>query len=87
MSCLITQSSGTQSVRPAARVHSKRLLTQLKLTNTPVGLLINLAAATLREVYIALSNGFPFPKSPRPRVNHGAERQRFATRLLPRTSQ
>ena len=61
-----------KSVERLAPVHSKQLLTYLKLTNTPVGLLINFGAATLREGLHRIVNGLPASASPRLRVNQGA---------------
>jgi iron complex transport system substrate-binding protein len=58
-----------KSVERLAPVHAKQLLTYLKLTNTPVGLLINLGAATLREGLHRIVNGLPSSASPRLRVN------------------
>jgi iron complex transport system substrate-binding protein len=58
-----------KSVERLAPVHSKQLLTYLKLTNTPVGLLINFGAATLREGLHRIVNGLPPSASPRLRVN------------------
>ncbi|HSC70038.1 MAG TPA: GxxExxY protein, partial [Candidatus Methylomirabilis sp.] len=55
-----------------APVHSKQLLTYLKLTNRPVGLLINFGAATLREGLHRIVNRLPASASPRLRVNQGA---------------
>jgi hypothetical protein len=49
----------------------KQLLTYLKLTNTPVGLLMNFGAATLREGLHRIVNGLPASASPRLRVNRG----------------
>lgn len=64
--------SQLKSVERLATVHSKQLLTYLKLTNTPVGLLINFGAATLREGLHRIVNGLPASASPRLRVNQGA---------------
>jgi GxxExxY protein len=61
-----------KSVDRLAPVHSKQLLTYLKLTNTPVGLLINFGAATLREGLHRIVNGLPASAPPRLRVNQGA---------------
>ena len=61
-----------KSVERLAAVHSKQLLTYLKLTNTPVGLLINFGAATLREGLHRVVNGLPASASPRSRVNRTA---------------
>jgi len=58
-----------KSVERLAPVHAKQLLTYLKLTNTPVGLLINYGAATLREGLHRIVNGLPSSASPRLRVN------------------
>ena len=60
-----------KSVERLAPVHSKQLLTYLKLTNRPVGLLINFGAATLREGLHRVVNGLPASASPRLRVNQG----------------
>jgi GxxExxY protein len=60
-----------KSVERLAPVHSKQLLTYLKLTHTPVGLLINFGAATLREGLHRIVNGLPASASPRLRVNQG----------------
>lgn len=38
-----------KSVETLAKVHAKQLLTYLRLTNQPLGLLINFGAATFRE--------------------------------------
>ena len=61
-----------KSVERLAAVHGKQLLTYLKLTNMPVGLLINFGAATLREGLHRIVNGLPASASPRLRVNRGA---------------
>jgi GxxExxY protein len=60
-----------KSVERLAAVHSKQLLTYLKLMNIPVGLLINFGAATLREGLHRIVNGLPASASPRLRVNRG----------------
>ena len=60
-----------KSVERLAAVHSKQLLTYLRLTNTPVGLLINFGAATLREGLHRIVNRLPPSASPRLRVNQG----------------
>jgi hypothetical protein len=52
-----------------AGTDDKQLLTYLKLTNMPVGLLINFGAATLRERLHRIVNGLPASASPRLRVN------------------
>jgi GxxExxY protein len=38
-----------KSVEQIGRAHGKQLLTYLRLTNQPVGLLLNFAAATMKE--------------------------------------
>lgn len=63
-----------KSVERLAPVHSKQLLTYLKLTRTPVGLLINCGAATLREGLHRIVNGLPASASPRLRVNQEGKR-------------
>jgi iron complex transport system substrate-binding protein len=61
-----------KSVERLAPVHSKQLLTYLKLTNRPVGLLINFGAATLREGLHRIVNRLPASASPRLRVNRNS---------------
>ncbi len=54
-----------KSVERLARVHSKQLLTYLKLLNLPVGLLINFGAATLKEgLNRVVNNHSPSASSP-----------------------
>ncbi|HSC71562.1 MAG TPA: GxxExxY protein [Candidatus Methylomirabilis sp.] len=62
-----------KSVERLAPVHSKQLLTYLRLTNRSVGLLINFGAATLREGLHRIVNGLHPSASPRLRVNQGTE--------------
>lgn len=63
-----------KSVERLAPVHSKQLLTYLKLTNTSVGLLINFGAATLRERLHRIVNRLPASASPRLRVNQNGNK-------------
>ena len=58
-----------KSVERVARVHSKQVLTYLKLTNIPVGLLINFGAATLKQGLHRIVNRLPPSASPRLRVS------------------
>lgn len=58
-----------KSVEKLAAVHSKQLLTYLRLMNLPVGLLINFGAATLKEGLHRIVNKLPASASPRLRVN------------------
>ena len=58
-----------KSVENLAAVHSKQLLTYLRLMNLPVGLLINFGAATLKEGLHRIVNKLPPSASPRLRVN------------------
>jgi iron complex transport system substrate-binding protein len=58
-----------KSVEKVAPVHSKQLLTYLRLMNLPVGLLINFGAATLKEGLHRIVNNLDFSASPRLRVN------------------
>jgi len=58
-----------KSVEKLAPVHSKQLLTYLRLMNSPVGLLINFGAATLKEGLHRVVNNLPSSASPRLRVN------------------
>jgi len=59
-----------KSVENLAPVHSKQLLTYLRLMNLQVGLLINFGAATLKEGLHRIVNNLPNSASPRLRVNH-----------------
>ncbi len=58
-----------KSVENLAPVHSKQLLTYLRLINLPVGLLLNFGAATLKEGLHRIVNDLPSTASPRLRVN------------------
>jgi iron complex transport system substrate-binding protein len=58
-----------KSVEKLSPVHSKQLLTYLRLMNLPVGLLINFGAATLKEGLHRVVNNLPSSASPRLRVN------------------
>lgn len=58
-----------KSVEKLAPVHSKQLLTYLRLMNLPVGLLINFGAATLKEGLHRIVNKLQASASPRLRVN------------------
>ena len=59
-----------KSVEKLAPVHSKQVLTYLRLMNLQVGLLINFGAATLKEGLHRIVNNLPPSASPRLRVNH-----------------
>ena len=58
-----------KSVEKLAPVHSKQLLTYLRLLNLQVGLLLNFGAATMREGLHRVVNNLPPTASPRLRVN------------------
>jgi len=58
-----------KSLEKLAPVHSKQLLTYLRLMSLPVGLLINFGAATLKEGLHRVVNNLPSSASPRLRVN------------------
>ena len=58
-----------KSVEKVAPVHSKQLLTYLRLMNVPVGLLINFGASTLKEGLHRIVNNLDSSASPRLRVN------------------
>ncbi len=60
-----------KSVEKMAPVHSKQLLTYLRLLNLPVGLLINFGGATLKEGLYRIANNLQPSASPRLRVNQG----------------
>lgn len=47
-----------KSVEQLSKVHAKQLLTYLRLTNQPVGLLLNFSAATMREGIRRLVNNY-----------------------------
>jgi iron complex transport system substrate-binding protein len=59
-----------KSVEKLSPVHSKQLLTYLRLMNLPVGLLINFGAATLKEGLHRVVNNLTASASPRLRVNN-----------------
>ena len=62
-----------KSVEKLAPVHSKQVLTYLRLMNLQVGLLINFGATTLKEGLHRIVNNLPTSASPRLRVNHPKE--------------
>jgi GxxExxY protein len=70
-----------KSVERLTRAHSKQLLTYLKLTKKPVGLLINFGAATLREGLHRIVNGLPVSAPPRePKRRTAPDRGQPSTR-------
>lgn len=58
-----------KSVEKLAPIHSKQLLTYLRLMHMPVGLLINFGAPTLKEGLKRIVNNLSPSASPRLRVN------------------
>jgi GxxExxY protein len=66
--CVIVE---LKSVEKLAPVHSKQVLTYLRLTNLHVGLLINFGEATLKEGLHRIVNKLPASVSPGLRVNRG----------------
>ena len=58
-----------KSVEQLSPVHGKQLLTYLRLTKRPVGLLINFGGETLREGVRRIVNDYRPSASPRLRVN------------------
>ena len=58
-----------KSVERLSTAHAKQLLTYLRLTGQPVGLLINFGGATLREGVRRIVNSHTLSASPRLRVN------------------
>ena len=58
-----------KSVEKLNPVHSKQLLTYMRLMNLPVGFLMNFGAATLKEGLRRVVNSLPSSASPRLRVN------------------
>jgi iron complex transport system substrate-binding protein len=63
-----------KSVETLARVHSKQLLTYIRLMHLPVGLLINFGGETLKEGLHRIVNNLSPSASPHLRVNQIAER-------------
>ena len=64
--CVLLELKSVESLAP---VHSKQVLTYLRLMNLQVGLLINFGAATLKEGLHRIVNNLPNSASPRLRVN------------------
>ncbi|GEM70249.1 hypothetical protein SAQ01S_00150 [Sphingomonas aquatilis NBRC 16722] len=58
-----------KSIERLTIVHAKQLLTYLRLTHQPVGLLINFGGATLKEGVRRIVNDHRSSASPRLRVN------------------
>jgi iron complex transport system substrate-binding protein len=58
-----------KSVEKTAPVHSKQLLTYLRLMNLPIGLLINVGSATLKECLHRIVNNLQPSASPQLQVN------------------
>jgi iron complex transport system substrate-binding protein len=58
-----------KSLEKLIPVHSKQLLTYMRLMNLPVGLLMNFGAATLKEGLHRVVNNLPDSASPHLRVN------------------
>jgi iron complex transport system substrate-binding protein len=58
-----------KSVERLTAVHGKQLLTYLRLTKQPVGLLINFGGETLKEGLRRVVNDYLPSASPRLRVN------------------
>ncbi|KQM57011.1 MULTISPECIES: GxxExxY protein [unclassified Sphingomonas] len=61
-----------KSVDRLAPVHGKQLLTYLRLTKQPVGLLINFGGETLKEGLRRIVNDYRPSASPRLRVNQSS---------------
>lgn len=64
-----------KSVERLLPVHSKQVLTYLRLIHQPVGLLINFGAATLKEGLHRIVNQYVPSASPRLRVNQTATQE------------
>ena len=62
-----------KSVEQLHAAHAKQLLTYLRLTHQPVGLLINFGGATLKEGVKRIVNDYTPSASPRLRVNQITE--------------
>lgn len=63
-----------KSVEKLIPVHSKQLLTYMRLMNLPVGFLMNFGAATLKEGLHRVVNSLPSSASLRLRVNQNEVR-------------
>jgi iron complex transport system substrate-binding protein len=64
-----------KSVEELAPVHSKQVLTYLRLLNQPVGLLINFGESTLKRGLHRIVNNYKPSASPRLRVNQKGPRE------------
>jgi iron complex transport system substrate-binding protein len=64
--CVIVE---VKSVERLAPVHTKQLLTYLRLTNLRVGLLLNFGAETMKEGLKRVVNDLTPSASPRLRIN------------------
>jgi GxxExxY protein len=64
--CVVIELKSVEKLSP---VHSKQLLTYLRLMKLPVGLLINFGASTLKEVLQRVVNNLSPSASPRLRAN------------------
>lgn len=64
-----------KSVERLLPVHGKQLLTYLRLTRQPVGLLINFGCETLKEGLKRIVNDYRPSASPRLRVNQSFRRE------------
>jgi iron complex transport system substrate-binding protein len=62
-----------KSVERLSPAHGKQLLTYLRLTRQPVGLLINFGGETLKEGLKRIVNGYHPSATPRLRVNKNPE--------------
>lgn len=71
--CLVLE---LKSVETLAPVHSKQLLTYMRLLKLSLGLLINFGAATFKEGCKRIVNNHPAFKSSRLRVNRDVTRSR-----------
>jgi iron complex transport system substrate-binding protein len=67
---LLIEIKSVDKLHPA---HAKQMLTYLRLTKQPVGLLINFGGATLKEGFRRLVNDYQSSASPRLRANQMTE--------------
>ena len=70
--CVIVE---LKSIEKLGAVHSKQLLTYLRLMNLSVGLLLNFGAATLKEGIHRVVNHLPPSAAPRLRINQSPARR------------
>jgi hypothetical protein len=74
-----------KSVDRIARLHAKQLLTYLRLTNLPVGLLLNFGAETMKEGIERVVNNYTPSRFALLRVNKPRDEASQSSRPVPDT--